>query len=104
MKRRQGRSQVGDKVGDKWERSGKTQKNGETWFYLEAARRHKGSKQQRQTRSTNENMLKLEQDTATKADIWSETNEVGDRWWETDDDKAIKPDTTTKADPWLETN
>ena len=38
-----------------------------------------GFKEQRQTRNTNDIMIKLGQDTATKAHIWLETNDFGDR-------------------------
>ena len=38
-------------------------------FILRQQEDTKGFEQQRQTRNTKENMMKLEQDTATKADI-----------------------------------
>ena len=47
--------------------------------YLETTRKHKGSKEKRQARNTNKIMMKLEQDTTTKADIGLETNDFGDR-------------------------
>ena len=62
---------------------------------------YKGSKEQRQAQNTNKVMMKLEQDTATKADIWLETNGFGDKW-STRGEQAKEPD-TTKADRW-ETN
>ena len=76
---------------------------------------YKGSKEQRQAQNTNKVMMKLEQGTATKADIWLETNGFGDKWstrqkvrdtlWKTHKgEQAKEPDTTTKADRWLETN
>ena len=54
-------------------------------------------------------MMKLEQDTVTKADIWLETSDFGDwwstgkkvrdKWWMTHKrEQAKEPDTTTKAD------
>ena len=55
-------------------------------------------------------MIKLEQDTATKADIGLETNDFGDGWstgqqMKTRKGKQAKEaDITTKADLWLETN
>ena len=56
----------GRQVGDKWETSGKQENVVERDFHLETARKHKdhkGSKKQKQTRNTNEIMMKLEQDT-----------------------------------------
>ena len=59
-------------MGDKWETSGrqvvkcKQENVVERDFHLETARKHKdhkGSKKQKQTRNTNEIMMKLEQDT-----------------------------------------
>ena len=41
---------------------------------------YKGGKEQRPERNTNKIMMKLEQDAATKADIWLETNGFGDKW------------------------
>ena len=84
-------------------------------IFLETTRKHKGSKEKRQARNTNKIMMKLEQDTATKADIWLETSDFGDRWstgqkvrdkwWMTHKgEQAKEPDTTTKADRWLEKN
>ena len=85
----------GDKVGDKGETSDKTHKT--------------------KARNTNKTMMKLEQDTDTKADIGLETNDFGDRWstgqvtdkwWKTHKgEQAKEPDIiTTKADRWLGTN
>ena len=83
--------------------------HGGTDLVLRQQQDTKGFKAQKRTQNINEIMMKLEQDTPTKAGIWLETNDfedrssrrqtVRDKWWKTHKGEQAKElDTSTEAD------